>query len=65
MITASDATRLISAIRENGRLRDSDHAVIARALVILIDRRADFPGDPVEELIHIIATLAVSERRRA
>lgn len=64
MISEAEAVELIRAIRTSGRLREADHAVIARALLILIDRRAEFPADPVEALVQAIASLVVADERK-
>lgn len=64
MIPVSEAERIIAAIRTSGRLQDQDHAIVARALLILIERRLEFPLDPVEALVQVIASLSVADSRK-
>ena len=49
------------AIRTSGRLRQEDHAVLARALGMIVDRPADFDPDPVKALVQAVAEIAVFE----
>lgn len=66
MLALEDATRIVEAIRTSGRLRQEDHLTLARALVMILDRRADFPADAEEALVQAVASMVVmTEIRRS
>lgn len=59
-MSAEQLARIIAAIKTSGRLRDEDHLYLARALLVLLDRRAAYPDDPVEAMVQALASLAVA-----
>ena len=50
--------RIITAIRTSGRLRHEDSLPLARAVLVLLDRRDAYPADPEEALVQALASLA-------
>ena len=50
-------------LRTSGRLRHmfEDHALMARAMGMVVDRRADFHEEITEALIEALASIAVIE----
>lgn len=51
-------------IRTSGRLRETDHAILARAVALVLDRPGDFSSDPVEALVSAVASIAVIDGAR-
>jgi hypothetical protein len=64
MIDAENAARIIETLRTSGRLRDTDQAVMARALNLVFERRAEFPDDTVEALVQAVASLVVCDAKK-
>jgi len=60
-VDTNDTDRLITAIRFSGRLRYEDHVVLARALGLILERRAAFDADPTEALVQAVASLVVMD----
>ena len=55
---AHQLARIITAIRTSGRLQQEDSLPLARALLVLLDRRDKYPDDPEEALVQALASLA-------
>lgn len=58
-MSAEQLAAIITAIKTSGRLMDEDHVHLARALLILLERRDEYPVDAEEALIQALASLAL------
>lgn len=54
-------------LRTSGRLRHmfEDHALMARAMGMVVERRGDFHEDTTEALVEALASIAVIEAAKA
>lgn len=57
-------SRLSDIIKNSGRLRHEDGAVLARALLLVLERRSRWPVDPEEALVAAVASIRVMEGKR-
>ena len=65
-MSRDEITRLQHALRTSGRLRDfDDHAMMARAMRMVVERRGDFHEDTTEALVEALASIAAIEAAKA
>lgn len=63
MVTESKTT-LSNILRNSGRLNHEDGALLARALLLVLERRSAWPLDPEEALVAAVASIRVMEGKR-
>ena len=65
-MSSNEIEKMQHALRTSGRLRHmfEDHALMARAMGMVVERRGDFHEDTTEALVEALAAIAVIEAKK-